>query len=322
MLLCAEDKNNEKVQSDLINLWDEVFCGEKRTVTNEDLPYPETQNHYACASGYIPGALEDARTLPELVRADAETLRKTRLALPAEERLTRAERWLRERVNTQRQPYPANPRIFGAEQTQRMDGYAATRLSWWTQCRLFSEGLMIRKEELETAKGVPTVVAIWDDGTKKLTEHEDWIRAQCEAGRQVLVLEVPGVGANAQLRFSEWYPYKAGYGTLYKLCCDLIYMGDSMPAMNTWDVLRTIDMLESFWGVAQQDITLYCDGEDGVFGVMAGFLHKNVRREYGENLLVSVEDAILCSAVPPYENAMCHIIPGMLEYFDYRELMD
>ena len=40
-----------------------------------------------------------ARSLPELVRADAEKLRRARLALPAEERLARAESWLRERVN-------------------------------------------------------------------------------------------------------------------------------------------------------------------------------------------------------------------------------
>ncbi|MBQ8612196.1 MAG: acetylxylan esterase [Oscillospiraceae bacterium] len=312
----------KKLAVNAAEFFTEVFYGKPRTVTNEDLPYPETENRFAAKGGYVLGSVPDARSLPVLVREDAAKLREARLALPAAERLARAENWLRELVNAQRQPVSPNPRIFGPEQTQRAGGYVATRHSWWTQRRLFSEGLLIRKEELENTKGVPTVIAIWDDGTKKLAEHEDWIRAQCEAGRQVLVLEVPGVGANAQNRFSEWYPYKAGYGTLYKLCCDLIYMGDSMPAMNTWDVLRAIEMVEQFWGTAQQDITLYCDGEDGVFGVMAGFLNKTVRREYGESLLISVEETCLGAAVPEYGDYMRHIVPGMLKYFDYRELME
>ncbi len=311
----------KKLAVNAAEFFSEVFYGEKRTVTNADLPHAETAQRHASEGGYILGSVPDARSLPDAIRTEAAQLREARLALPEAERLARAEKWLWERVNTQRQPTALNPRIFGAEQTQRADGYVATRHSWWTQRRLFAEGLMIRRQELENEKGVPTVIAIWDDGTKQLAAHEAWIRSQCETGKQVLVLEMPGVGANAQNRLSEFYHYKQGYGTLYKLCCDLIYMGDSMPAMHVYDVLRAVELVEQFWGTAQQDITLYCDGEDGVYGVMAGFLNRNVRREYGEELLVSVEESFIGAAVPAYGNAMSHILPAMLEYFDYCELM-
>ncbi len=311
-----------KLAADAAAFFSEVFYGEARQVAGGDFSLPPMEQLWAAEHGNVAMDIPDARILPELVREDAAQLRAARLALPKEDRLARAEKWLREQVSFERRACPLGTRIYGAEQIRSVDGYTGTRHSWWTQPHLSSAGVMIRKDELAQTKGVPTVIAVWDDGTKKIREHEEWIRSQCGEGKQVLVLDVPGVGSNAQTRFSEFYGYRQYYGTLYRLCCDMIYMGDSLPAMNTYDVLRAIEMTEQFWGVVQSDITLYCDGEDGVFGVMAGFLNKAVRREYGSTLLKSAEEHFIRPQVPPYDDAMCHIVPGMLQYFDYGELME
>lgn len=299
----------------------EVFYGEKRTVHNDDLEQAPVEAIFATETGYVAGDVEDAWILPELVREKAAALREARLALPAEERLARARRWLQEQVDGERKPTAPSPRIFGAEQIQRMDGYVATRHSWWIQPRLFGIGVMIRKEELENTRGVPTVIAVWDDGTKAIPAHEVWIRRQCEAGKQVLVLDIPSVGSNAQIRFSDFYGYRQYYGTLYHLCCDMIFMGDSLPALCVYSVLQSLSVVESFWGTAAADVSVYCDGMDGVYGVAAGFL-KGLVRECGDALRLSMEEAYIHPAVPPYDDAMCYILPGMLEYFDYGELLE
>ena len=59
MLLSAELKNNEKVQSDLINLWDEVFCGE-REYAKLILPF---LSHFDCYAVFEKGEIVSAMYL-------------------------------------------------------------------------------------------------------------------------------------------------------------------------------------------------------------------------------------------------------------------
>ena len=53
---------------------------------------------------------------------------------------------------------------------------------------------------------------------------------------------------------------------------------------------------------------------------MAGYL-LDLKREYGEKLLCSVEKQILSQKPLKYDNTLSYIVPGMLEYFDYEDLM-
>ena len=81
-----------------------------------------------------------------------------------------------------------------------------------------------------------------------------------------------------------------------------------------------IDMLKTEFSVPEEEITLYCDGQEGVFGIMAGYLG-GIGREYGEGLLTNVEEQILAQRPLHYDNTLCYLVPGMLAYFDYDELM-
>ena len=80
-------------------------------------------------------------------------------------------------------------------------------------------------------------------------------------------------------------------------------------------------MLGEEFGIEEQDITLYCQGQDGVYGIVAGFLNEKVKMEYGEDLLLNVEKEIIGTEVFRYDNTLSLMIPGMLQYFDYEELL-
>lgn len=134
----------------------------------------------------------------------------------------------------------------------------------------------------------------------------------------MLVVDLPGVGAIEQAHVWGWSPYRAAYGTMYKMCCDLMYMDDSMAAMQTYHLLRTVDMLKDYWQI--DDVSLYCDRQEGVYGILASYLGE-IPRVYGENLLTSVEGQILSQWPLNYDNTLSYLIPGMLKYFDYNELM-
>ena len=91
-----------------------------------------------------------------------------------------------------------------------------------------------------------------------------------------------------------------------------------MAAMQTYHLLKTVDMLKEYLHIDR--VSFYCDGPEGVYGVMAGYL-TGIAREYGDSLLRSVEGQILSQRPLQYDNTLSYVIPGMLEYFDYNEIL-
>jgi len=300
----------------------EVFLGEKKKVDIEGIdPIPE-ELFYVTKSGNVLGEIEDAQPLQANTRIIAEKMRLQRLALPESVRKERAKQWLAKKVMNDRDVVSPNLRLYAAHFIKEVDGgYVTQRVSWRTQKRLFCGGMLIRQKALADMKKLPTVIAIWNDGTKQIGSYEDWIRRQCDAGKQVLVLDVPGFGNTEQYNFAPPFSYKGMYGPIFRLCCDLITMGDSLAALHCYDVIRTIEMMDETYGISEDDITLYCDGDEGVYGVMAGFLKEKVKVECGEKLLLSVEKSIIVYNGHIYKNALGLMIPGMLQYFDYEELL-
>lgn len=299
----------------------EVFFGEKRTVSNDDIqPLPEEQM-YASRTGQVLADLAEAIPMQVRVKEAAAALTKQRRALSSGERLDRAKTWLSSQVYKGRQPVDFRVRLLPEENCPTEAGYMGIPVCWKTQHRLFSFGVIIKEEQYRGKENLPTVIAIWEDGTDQIHAHADWIRQRCREGKQVLVMDVPGVGEMRQAPMTKHAEDKARVGTLYTLCGDLLYSGDNCAAMHCYDVLRAIEMVSLRFLVAPSDITLYCDGPDGVYGIMAGFLNEKVRMEYGPALLRNVERELIEQEVFQYDNSLCLIVPGMLKYFDYEELM-
>jgi len=303
----------------------EIFYGERRTVPVQDLELLALPVQYATESGNVLGEISGAQRIPDKVHEIAVLQREARMKISETVRKERAREWLKEKVYHDRKPVSFRPRIRPAVQEMvcMEAGYMGRPIGWCTQHRLFAYAVLITCVENGDKKDLPTVIAIWPDGTKNIAKHEAWIRQQCDGGKQVLVLDVPGVGnIKQQILFGDQRnePYQSKSNVLSKLGRELIFCGDSMAAMHCYDVLRTIEMVRTCFGVKEEDITLYCAGNDGVYGVVAGFLNENVKREYGEDILWNVEQQILGQEIFEYEDTLSVIIPGMLEYFDYEEL--
>lgn len=286
-----------------------VFGVEKRE-SAELNPLPDAEIQIT-RTGNVCGDFADAIAIPAENVKLAASMRENR-------RFAEAKAWLTERVNFKRVPRAFRPRVDSGRKGMKISGYTGKGVMWYVQERLTAWGALIFKGESDYAPEKPTVIALWDNGTQAIGEHEEWIKAQCDAGKQVLVVDLPGVGAIEQAEIWTKNSYRKQYGTMYKMCCDLIFMDDSMAAMQTYHVLRTIDMLKECFNAPE--VSLYCDENEGVYGVMAGWLSGEAR-EYGEKLLTSVEKQIVEPCPFEYDNTLSYIIPGMLKYFDYSELM-
>lgn len=234
-----------------------------------------------------------------------------------EKRTENAYKWLEEKVMKNRLLTDFNVRFFDKGLQVCNNGYTGIGAMWSLQKRLFAFGTIISKGISERVGNKETVIAVWEDGTTAINKHSDVIQKWCEQEKQVLVLDLPGMGHIQQNTLCG--SYKGHYGTLYRFCCGLLFMDDSMAAMQTYHILRTIDMVKEILKV--KDITLYCDNCEGVYGIMAGYLNKCVKMEYGNDLLKSIQKEILSQRPLQYNNTLSYIIPNMLNYFDYDELM-
>jgi len=296
----------------------EVFGCPKGSVSTESQRV-SYETMYATKSGNVKADFAEARMAIHEIRDLAVSQREIRLVAEKEKQLDLAKEWLAKKVAYCRKPVDFNPRFFDQGMEIRVGDYTGIGMSWWLQKRLAAYGMVISKSTHNKINALPTVIAIWPEGTKGIAAHEAWIRSKCDRGMQVLVLDLPGMG-NAEK--SVIGGDVRGYcGLLYRQSSDLLFLGDSMPAMQCYHVLRTIDMLKEYWGLCESEMTLYCEGNEGVYGILAGFLREDVQREYGEGLLQNVEEQILGQKRLKYDNTLCYILPGMLNYFDYEELM-
>ena len=256
-------------------------------------------------TGNVLGDFSDAVTILDETQAQAADQRIHR-------KREKAREWLTERVFYERIPCKPWLRLTERGNDWVIQGYTGKCAMWWVQKELAAFGVFISKGDNVYLPDAPIVIALWDRGTQAIAEHADWIRAQCDAGNQILVIDLPGTGTLEQTNL--WH-YK---GTLYKMCYDLIYMDDSMPAMQTYHLLRTADMLREVLHLNR--VSFYCEGNEGVYGIMAGYL-AGMDRIYGEHLLCNVETQIIAARPRSHDHNLRYVIPGMLEYFDYNELM-
>lgn len=192
---------------------------------------------------------------------------------PLRKRQSEALAWLRKRVFCHRKPVPLNPRFMFKE---IVDGLWAESAMWWSQEGILNHGTLFRAHERD-GKKLAVVLAVWDGGTTALQGHWNWIRSQCRHGRAVLVMNVTGAGSIApHPLFTR--TVQEHYGILHKLADDLIWLDDDLAALRTFDVIRTLDLIEECPGLLATGLHVYAHGKHGIYGQLAAALDRRIRK--------------------------------------------
>lgn len=326
-----------KLARDAAAFFSEIFFGKAVAVDNSAFTdYPVEEMRFT-KSGQVTVDFADALTVTEERARLAAELKKNRLAKSREAYIADAAAFLGEKAEHGRIKRSFNSRIFTKNACVQYDGYMGTSVSWWSQEKLFNYGVMIKPYAEEDIENKPTVIALWEDGTLAIEEHADWIGDQIEQGKQVFVLDLTGMGHIVQRatgitgdpELDGYYIHhedRRQYGTMYCMATNLIYAGDSLPAMHIYEATTAVEMLHRDFGVAYEDMTFYCDGQVGSIGVMTAFLLRhgrglNIAFAAGEKLMTSVEADIIGQKVFNYDNTYTVLLPGMLKYFDIDELV-
>jgi hypothetical protein len=164
---------------------------------------------------------------------------------------------------------------------------------------------------------MPVTVAIWDDGTAALSRHAAWIEETCARGRAVFVVNLSGVGPlePAPINHGSMHEF---YGTWHKLADDLDWLGDSLVALRTHEVIRALDVLGEWPELAREDLVFHAAGRMGVHARLAAALDLRVKGcewrdgfTFGDFVRARVYDT---------RDVKSFLLPGVLRYFDLDEL--
>jgi hypothetical protein len=165
----------------------------------------------------------------------------------------------------------------------------------------------------------PVTIALWARGTRSIEPRLDWIQETCRTGRAVFVLDVSGDGAVTPNSITAHGGLHDFYGTIHKLAIDLYWLGDSLAALRTFDVVRALDIVELLSGGTNGDIRLYADGRFGLYGQLAEMLDDRLEQVEVANGIGSIAELVRSRYYDMLDSEGI-IMPGMLRYFDLPDL--
>jgi len=214
--------------------------------------------------------------------------------------------WLSAQVNDGRQPVEFHPRVYGA--IYEADLYCQ-KYWWWSERDIINVGLYLHLHPAGDApESRPLTIALFAGGTSDAPRRESWIRQRCQAGQQVLVLDVRGWGAlmprKLGARDRDWY-----YGTNFKLLCEAVFLGDSLCAMRVFDLLRAVEFARQ--ELTPTQVNLYADpGSAAIYATLAALLDESVGLELPGG--IPDVDSFVENRFYRYQDGVHGVLPGLL----------
>ena len=273
---------------------------------------------WATKSGNVRGEIPGARFVHDDVVEHAKALQEKRMRKSPDVRKREAAVWLRQQVDAYRENCEQNMML--CPERYVADGLECRPMMWRSHDYIYDLAQIIYPVGMEP-ETMPITLALWTDGTKRINAHSQWLQEECKKGRAVAVLDLFAMGNGEPLTYRGG-PLKANYSTLYTGCTQLLFMKDSMAALRIHELLRTAELFGSSYGIKREKLKLYCEGDHGIYGIPAAFLDDTFELELGEGAVFSAMERYILPWYTDYNDDMSFMIPGMLEYFDYPELLE
>lgn len=269
---------------------------------------PEVLN--CTPEGQIVKAFPDLVTTQDYLTRAAKDLAAARAANPNARK--DAKEWLADQIAAHRTPCPAHVRV---DDEGVIGHYIYRHLVWRPQEGYFNNGVLLR-DMRHGEDPLPTVIACWENGTRAIELHSTWIHRQCAAGRQVLVVDLAGVGSVEPNSVSNANMY-IGWCTHYILQCDLIDLDDCYARTRTYQLMQAPKAIAELPQEFADDFTFYGENEFARYAKVAAFLTGRPvidcqnYQQYGE---------IVTEKYPDQTHTHDWQWPGILKYLDMDEL--
>jgi hypothetical protein len=244
------------------------------TAADEERMKPVAPRLLWCTgSGQVRGEIPGARAVHEENCLRLDEIEARRKSVADAQAREEAREWLRARVFKDRKPVDPVTKVWlpGVE-----NGLTHRVLMWWSQERVMGAAALFRPHDRGDER-LPVTIGLWQHGTAELVCNADWIHAECGKGRAVVVPDLSGMGMLTPnvVNSNPLYEY---YGTMFKLAHDLIWLDDSMPALRTWELIRTVDVLASTVAeIDTNDLRVHAWGRYSVYAELAAFVDQRLK---------------------------------------------
>jgi len=273
-------------------------------------PRPFPPEHLsATRSGQVRAELADAEFVFDATAARLRDAEAERAKLGK----ARAIEWLRTQVFRDRLSIPLNVRRI--DRNHAVGDLDVDVAFWWSQPDLINLGILYRPRR--HTGPIPVTIALWNDGTAAIAKYAKWIIAECSRGRAVFVLDVSGMGSLRPDAVNS-LPVHDFNGTFHKLGDDLDWLGDSLVALRTFEVLRALDVLGEWPELARDGVRYYGVGRMGVHARLADAL--DARIDGGEWISGFRFADFVRTREYDSRDVKSFILPGVLRYFDLDEI--
>lgn len=266
-------------------------------------------------SGQVYRDKADGRTIRDFNADRCDQLAAARSLLPTQQRRGQARQWLQEKIYASRKPCELNPRIIGLG---AVEGLEVDYRLWWSQEGIMNSGYVFRLAEDTAERRRPLTVAVWRGGTRQLKAHWAWIQETCRSGRAVLVLNTSGVGPHEPYPIYG-KPVRSYFGVLHKLADDLIWLGDSLAALRTYDVIRCMEVISHFDEWQAGAVPFYTVGREGLYVQLAAEVDHRIGAITAIHPVSSAADLVRARQLEE-EEAMSVVFPGIFKMLDPSQL--
>ena len=270
-----------------------TYCfADSKPKTVDPYPYLESEDNLLCTkTGCVFGEIKGARPLDAIVPEEYIKTKK-RDGTP-EKRLKEVfsidgigKRPLEKRIN---------PMDF--------NGYKAEKVFWLNQEQITNAGIYIHGFETKKVNYI-----LFENGTEEIKSMEMEILKNLEEG-DVFVLDLSGMGSVKPAKINNG-PFYGMYGTIHKICNDLLMTGSSL--MELW--IKDILIAEK---LTDKEIIITAYGKLQPASIIAVFMSKLVKRLILRGDSVDWEKIMKCRAgfTPELE------VFGFSKYLDIDEIL-
>jgi hypothetical protein len=195
--------------------------------------------------------------------------------------------------------------------------YAYRSLIWQHQAGHWSAGVLLH-DIRRGDQPLPTVIALWEEGLRRLSEHANFIHTAVENGFRVLVMDMAGAGSLLPAGLGASHMY-ISWSTLYKLNAYLIGLGDSLFAMRTRQVIAAVRMLSARPEAQPGGLCLYALGEASRYAQLASLF---TRTPCWTDGAYQPFEEIVSARYHDQTHTHEWAFPGVLKYLDEARIED
>ncbi len=254
----------------------EIFLNKKVTIEPEDLGFLDNGELNCTKSGQIIKDFSDAKIIFE---ENLNDYNNVKIKTKQEKREFLNSKVFNGRVDTKFYP----KKLL----TYDVDNLCVENYLWYSQPDMPCYGVKFTAKDCSN-ENLKYKIYLFENGTDDIKKYEKEIKDACTKGFVCFVVDLSGMGK------CEIYPLhinrgvKTDYGAEEKLSRDLFFLGDSLCALRSYDLIRTIKLLKEEFKAS--DISLFCEGKVSVLGRILEILDESIETKYLSE--VSVEDII------------------------------